>query len=1038
VKIPRFPLPPGAPAVSGLSGSSKALFLVSLGKPFMVVSKSEEEASKLHADMEFFARALGVQAPVFLPAGDAGVSAARLRAVEAIVERGASMVVTYPDAVKVPVWSGEAFKKASVTVKTGDDIGLEFLADLLSETGYRRMSIVVETAEYALRGGIIDVYPAAGDHPCRIEFFGDEVESIRAFDVDTQRSFKDIDELVIYPAAEPARPAGGITLFEALPDHMVISDEAAAPDLPRRDLSTAALRIQGEGAFYDILPVDGFGVTALERRVTGADIDVIGPKLAEAARDAFVLVAAGSRGEADRVRDLLGEAGVIAPVIEPGAVAGYAGRIAVTQARISSGFYEPSSRFLLITTEELFGPRAHYRKRRQSKVSNLLQSIDDLASGDYIIHVDHGVGRFLGMRRIKVEDFEGDFLDIEYSEGAKLHLPVDNIGKIRKYHAADDTRPALDRLGGKGWEKTKARVRKKVREMADKLIKIYAEREAAEGFAFSPDTDFHREFAAAFPFDETPDQTASIHDIAHDMESRHPMDRLLCGDVGYGKTEVAMRAAFKAAFDGRQTAVLVPTTILAEQHYDNFVSRFSAFPVRIDYLSRFKPRDAQKETLRRLAAGEIDILIGTHALLAKTVAFNDLGLLIVDEEHKFGVAHKERIKALKKNIDVLTLSATPIPRTLHMAISGIRGISTIETPPEERLAVKTIVTRSTPEVIREALDREFSRGGQAFFLHNRIETIYKTGEMLTGLMPGRRIGVAHGRMNERELEDSMHSFFRGETDLLLCTSIIGSGLDVPNANTIIVDRADRFGLADLYQLKGRVGRSDVRAFAYFLVPPDDLLTDEAKKRLAAMQELSFLGAGFRLALKDMEIRGAGNLLGGEQSGHIDAVGYDLYVEMLEQAVSELRGEEIRAVVDPVLELQLNAIVPETWIDDSTLRFTLYRRVSGARDVAALDDIRKETRDRFGAPPDEVTHLLDAMELKLLCRAAGVSKIRRAGKVCAVMFANPSDAAANRLISLAGRTAGMRFLPQGGVELRTESGWDGAFRRLKEFLGAVGG
>ncbi len=1035
-----FSLSYNSTLVSGLAASSKALYLVGLDKPFITVSKTEEEALKMFEDIEFFAGVSGKEPPVFLPIKDAGLSCQRLQAIEKILERGAVRVITHLEAAYSPAWSAEEFRRASLKIRVGEEIGLEFLTELLREIGYLRLNLVAENGEFAVRGGIVDIYPAAQEHPFRIEFFGDEVESIRAFEVDTQRSFRTVDELIILPIREPEGKFKK-NLFDVLPDHLIIADgtmpNAELPNRPLKKLVVESLRIDGEGLAFDIRSVEDMDITARQRRLTGETIHDIGPKLSALSQKYNLLIVSRSLGEAERVSDLLTDADVTAPVIEPEAIPGYSGRIALTKGKLSGGFLDSEAGLLVITTEELFGARTHYRERKKSRVSNLLQSIDDLSEGDLVVHMDHGVGRFLGMKKITVEDFEGDFLHLEYAGGAKLYLPVDSIGKIRKYHAAGDSRAGLARLGGKAWEKTKAKVRGKVKELAGDLIKIYAQREACEGFSFSPDSEFHREFADAFPFEETPDQSTSINDIAADMESSRPMDRLLCGDVGYGKTEVAMRAAFKAVFDNRQVAILAPTTILAEQHYENFTSRFSAFSVNIDYLSRFKNRLEQKETLKRLADSEVDILIGTHRLLAKDVVFPNLGLLIIDEEHKFGVAHKEKIKALRENIDVLTLSATPIPRTLHMALSGIRGISTIETPPEERVAVKTLVARYNPDVIREALERELARGGQSFFVHNRIKTIYKTGAFIQGLIPGIRIGVAHGRMNEKELEQVMHEFYHGELDLLLCTSIISSGLDIPRANTIILDRADMFGLADLYQLKGRVGRSDVRAFAYFLIPGEDLLSSEAKKRLQAIQELSFLGAGVRLAMKDLEIRGGGNLLGGQQSGHIEAVGYDFYVEMLESAVAELKGNETSSVVEPVIELQLNAFIPETYLDDTTLRFTLYRRISAARRPETLSELRREIRDRFGPPPEELTCLLDVMELKNLAREAGVEKLRQSGEgfLFQIFIAKTSAIAPEAILALARETSKkVRFSPEKGLELSLKKqDWQATFRQIKTLL-----
>jgi transcription-repair coupling factor (superfamily II helicase) len=650
-------------------------------------------------------------------------------------------------------------------------------------------------------------------------------------------------------------------------------------------------------------------------------------------------------------------------------------------------------------------------------VAQLVDSIDDLTPGDTVVHIDHGVGRYLGLRRMTGTEFREDLLELEYAGGAKLFLPPSQIEKIRRHHSGGTSPPTVDRMGGPSGPKAKSRVKEKVREMAEELLRTAAAREAAAGFAFSPDADDHREFAAAFPFEETPDQLASLEEIRRDMESSRPMDRLLCGDVGYGKTEVAM---------------LVPTTLLAEQHFETFSARFAPFPVRVDFLSRFKPPAAQRETLRGLASGRIGIIIGTQRLLGGEVAFSRLGLLIIDEEHKFGVVEKEKIKELREGIDVLTLTATPIPRTLHLALSGLRSLSRIESPPEERMAVKAMVSPFTDALVQEALEREFAREGQVFFVHNRIETIFQRASFLRELFPGRSIAIAHGRMGERELEEEMRRFHRGEADVLLCTAIIGAGLDIPRANTILIERADTFGLADLYQLKGRVGRSDIRAFAYFLTPSPEELSPEAELRLEAIQELSYLGAGFRLAMKDLELRGAGGILSAEQSGNIDTVGYDLYLELLQQAVADLKGESVAAVSEPVVNVTLPAGLPETYLDDPTLRFTLHRKIAAARDFGALTDLRREMRDRFGPPPLEVSRFLDLAELKIIARRLGLARLEERDRRYRVVFAASTPVTADAIFTLPGRTAErLDFFPEGGFEVDLgKRSWEEIFPRLK--------
>jgi transcription-repair coupling factor (superfamily II helicase) len=571
----------------------------------------------------------------------------------------------------------------------------------------------------------------------------------------------------------------------------------------------------------------------------------------------------------------------------------------------------------------------------------------------------------------------------------------------------------MDKLGGKTWEKKKERARKKVHELAEKLIALYAGRKVARGFTFSPDTELHREFDSFFPYEETPDQAASIADIKRDMELDQPMDRLLCGDVGYGKTEVAMRAAFKAVYDNRQVAVLVPTTILAEQHYRNFRERFSGFPVRIDLVSRFRSRKEITATMSATAAGEVDILIGTHAILSKKLGFRSLGLLIVDEEHKFGVGQKERIKELARNVDVLNMTATPIPRTLHMALSGIRHISVIETPPEERLAVKTTVTVFDDHLIKDAIYRELERGGQVFFVHNRISDIYRMGQHIRMLVPEGRLAVAHGQMPEKELESSMHQFFEGEVDILVSTAIIGSGLDITKANTIIVNRADKMGLADLYQLRGRVGRGYLRGYAFFVVPGETLMSDEAKKRLQALQEMSYLGAGFRLALRDLEIRGAGNIFGPEQSGHIHEIGFDLYIEMLEKAVAEMKGEEISEEIEPAIDLNVSAFMPESYIGDVMVRMSFYRRISSFRTDGEIDHFAAELRDRFGPLPREAANLLGIMRLKLVAKRLLVLKVRSHQDRVTVTFSPDTPVQPRQIFDIhqTGKDR-VKFLPDG--------------------------
>jgi transcription-repair coupling factor (superfamily II helicase) len=785
--------------------------------------------------------------------------------------------------------------------------------------------------------------------------------------------------------------------------------------------------ITGPGYAAEILPLHGMGILPEERK----GIYDLPHHLKLLLYDYRIICVNASQSQAERLKDILRDGDIIAPIIKQREILHYDGPIAITTGSLSAGLHLPG--FLVLSERELFGSRPDFRPIKKSRVSQLLTSLDDLMPADFVVHKDHGIGRFTGLINQEVEGVREDLMVIEF-EGGRLYLPLQGITKISKYHSEEGFSPKLDRLGGKTWQKTKEKAQKKIRELATKLIALHAKRKIHRGFSFSLDTELHREFESFFPYEETPDQIKATEEIKRDMESEQPMDRLLCGDVGYGKTEVAMKAAFKAVYDGLQVAVLVPTTILCEQHYRNFVARFSAFPVRIDFLSRFKSKRHQAETLKALAQGDIDIVIGTHSLLGRGTAFHKLGLLIVDEEHKFGVSQKEKIKDLKTGVDVLTLTATPIPRTLSMALSDIRDMSVIETPPEERLAVKSTVCRFDRDLIRGTIERELERNGQVFFVHNRIRDIHKIAGFLQEHVPAARIAVAHGQMEERQLEKVMLNFYRHNTDVLVSTAIIGAGLDIPTANTIMINRADMIGLADLYQLKGRVGRSSTRAFAYFLIPGEDVITQEARMRLQAIQDMSYLGAGFRLALKDLEIRGAGNLLGAEQSGHVHAIGFDLYMEMLEKAVAELKGIEIADVFEPSIQLRIDAFIPEEYIDDMTLRLSIYRKIASAASRNALLEIASEIKDRFGRVPEQVQNLMEVMGLKITARELLITSIRERNGWIRIEFSPDTKIEPKSILAL-GREKGrkIRFLPDGFEMNLKEFAWPEALGHIAEIL-----
>jgi transcription-repair coupling factor (superfamily II helicase) len=702
---------------------------------------------------------------------------------------------------------------------------------------------------------------------------------------------------------------------------------------------------------------------------------------------------------------------------------------------LSEGFRIPDERLAVITETDIFGEARQRRRTRKVEVTQLLKNLSELKPEDFVVHIDHGVGRYRGLKHLRVADIDGDYLHLEYAGGDRLYLPVDRINLVQKYVGADGTTPALDKLGGTSWEKVKRKTRESIFAMAKELLDIYAAREVMEGKSFSTPDPYFREFEAAFPFEETPDQLNAINEALADMQRSKPMDRLICGDVGYGKTEVAMRAAFLAVLDGRQVAVLVPTTVLAQQHYNTFRQRFQGHPVRVEVLSRFLTRSESQAVVKGVANGEVDIVIGTHRLLQKDITFKNLGLLVIDEEHRFGVKHKEQIKQMRKLVDVLTLTATPIPRTLQMSLLGIRDLSVIETPPIDRLAIRTYVTRYDEGIIREAILRELARGGQVFFVHNRVETIEIRARRLRELVPEATVAVAHGQMHEHDLERVMTDFFSKRVSVLVCSAIIESGLDIPNANTIIIDRADHFGLAQLYQLRGRVGRSHERAYAYLMIPGEQLISREAQMRLRALQELDDLGGGFKLAAHDLEIRGAGNLLGKQQSGQIAAVGFELYQQMMEEAVHELRGEQVHREVEPEIQLGIPAFIPESYIADENQRLVFYRRLAAIRGQSDLDEIANELRDRYGPLPPTVDSFLRIMDLRRSLKDYMVVRAALRDGAVTLQFHPDAPVSVDKLVALVHRGKG-RFKLSADFQLsfRPEvRDWDGLLEETKAVL-----
>ena len=731
-------------------------------------------------------------------------------------------------------------------------------------------------------------------------------------------------------------------------------------------------------------------------------------------------------GEVERVADIMHEYGVVyqlgldqnesTPEYLAGRayMGGSAANVFLVKGRVARGTVFTDAKLVTIGSEDLFDASDMVARPTGPKISTGAFSADqfDLKPGDYVVHAEHGIGQFIGLKEIAQGDAKGDYMLLEYAGSSKLYVPLTRMDLIQRFRGEGEAAPRLDSMGGSTWNRTKSKVKAKMRDMAEELLKLYAQRKTAEGFAYSSDSNWQREFDDAFEFTETRDQKSAINDIKRDMESGQPMDRLLCGDVGYGKTEVVMRAAFKALGDGKQVAVLAPTTVLAFQHFETFKRRFQSFPVRVEMLSRFRTPKEIKQALEEIAEGKVDIAIGTHRLFSKDVEFKDLGLVIVDEEQRFGVKHKERLKQLKHSVDVITMSATPIPRTLHMSMLGLRDMSVIETPPKDRLAIQTVVAPFQADLVKSAIELEVGRGGQVYFVHNRIDSIFSRASSIQELVPAARIGVGHGQMGEAALEKTMLAFMQHEFDVLVSTTIVENGLDIPLANTIIIENADKHGLAELYQLRGRVGRSTRRAYAYLLVPEDTELTEIARKRLAALKEFSDLGAGFKIAALDLELRGAGNLLGGEQHGHINTVGFDMYVRMLDETVRELKGEEIVPEIRSVINLALDIRIPPEYIGDENQRLKAYKRIASATTAEEREKVETELEDRYGPAPEEVRNLLLYSALKTAAESLGVENIERRALAVQFKFSTEAPVDARKLAELVSKTPGAQFTPAG--------------------------
>lgn len=789
---------------------------------------------------------------------------------------------------------------------------------------------------------------------------------------------------------------------------------------PRIEISALEVfRLREDRQLYR-LNVEGNGDIRAALRQQGGSMAMLAERLQQWRQMGWqVLLVCHQRGQAERLRDLLEPHGLALP-FDPAATAKglKSGEVRLVLGDLAAGFRLIDEKVAVVAEEEIFGQRVRRRGLAAARTKALLSTLAELKEGDFVVHADHGIGRYRGLQHLQMGRVEGDFLHLEYAGEDRLYVPVDRIEKVQKYVGSEGHVPRLDKMGGGAWEKAKIKARAAVEELARDLLKIYARREMAEGFRYSPPDRLFREFEAAFPYEETPDQLSAIGDVLADMESERPMDRLICGDVGYGKTEVAIRASFKAALDGRQVAVLVPTTILARQHGETFAERFKGTPVEVEMVSRFCSAAEQKRILERTAAGKVDVLIGTHRLLQRDVRFKNLGLVIIDEEQRFGVTHKERLKKLRAEVDVLTLTATPIPRTLHMSLMGLRDLSVIDTPPVDRLAIRTYVTRFDEELIREAIRRELHRGGQVFFVHNRVQSISAMAEYVQALVPEAKVAIGHGQMGEKALEEVMLDFVEGKSNVLVCSTIIESGLDIPRANTMIINRADCFGLAQLYQLRGRVGRSKHRAYAYLLIPGEGTLTREARERLKVLQELTELGAGFRVASHDLELRGAGDLLGGRQAGQIAAIGFEMYTELLEEMIHELKGLAREEKIDPEIRLGLSAFLPEKYVPDPNQRLVFYKELATADDEETLYATVDELRDRYGEVPPPAVLLLELMKLRVLMKRLKVELADYDGRQLVFGFHAGTPVPPEKILQLLGDPQGRyRFTPDYRLSIR---------------------
>ena len=1075
--------------IYGISESGKSYIINGIfeenDNSMVVVTHSDVDAKNLYEDLSFYTTDVfyfPVREVVFynVDAISGDLRWARLKVIKEILQNERKkIIVTSIDALTSLYTPKEYYLRYSMIIKTGDDIDLKEISKSLLQCGYERVEVVEGKGEFSFRGGILDVFPPTSAYPYRVELFGDEVDSIRTFNTESQRSIEKVEEFSIFPSKEvivddecrsravqnineelkkvianvskenkeSVEKIKGIVgkniellnntyYFETIDSYLPFFYEKldsffdylqgytfVVDDFKRSSGKMESIYYEFNENYMsflqrgDILPsqnslllnkgeleskLENSSLITLSSFLNKSDglfntvdigfeevtlnkyngqLNMLIEDIQERKEKKYkTVILAGTRPRGERLVKTLMEKGIFSTYkdsidkIE-------SGEVVITFGNLLRGFDYPELELSIISDKDIFGETRRKRSGKAVRKKGVakITSFAELKPGDYVVHANHGIGVYKGIKQMAAGGTTRDYLDIVYDKGDKLYVPVDQLDLVQKYIGSEGNSPKINKLGGAEWQKAKAKARKSINEIAQDLVKLYAARATLKGHSFGKDTEWQRQFEDEFPYEETPDQLASLEEIKSDMESDKPMDRLLCGDVGYGKTEVAIRAAFKAVMDGKQVAFLVPTTILADQHYNNFIKRFSDFPIKIDMISRFRTPKQQKATLQALKEGNVDILIGTHRLVSKDIVFKDLGLLIVDEEQRFGVAQKEKIKGMKKNVDVLTLSATPIPRTLHMSLTGVRDISVIETPPEDRYPIQTYVVEQNDQLIRDAILREIGRGGQVYFVYNRVESIDSMANYIRDLVPECKVGIMHGQMTEKELETEMIAFMNKEYDVLVCTTIIETGIDISNVNTMIVHNADKMGLSQLYQLRGRVGRANRIAYAYFIYTKDKILTEVAEKRLKALKDFTELGSGFKIAMRDLEIRGAGNMMGSSQHGHMASIGYDLYCRMLEDTIKLIKGEIENEPIETSVDIKVDAFIPSSYITDEIQKIEVYKKIAAIENINDFMEIKSELEDRYSSIPDSVYNLMDIAYIKSICKGLYIEDIKETAK-----------------------------------------------------------